>query len=300
MSFLLPTLLLATLPPCAAGEAAVPCAPKPPPHARTLRPPSREQVAMRMMVRRLLLERYDADGNLELDREERHRLMADAHAARKQQALAFIRRFDADGDGRLNPEERAAMHKAMEERRRTGQGAAGTPLPPPPPPPFADGRHGHHDRHHHGHRPRHPHMGKDGRTVAFLIQQLTMDAYDSDRNAHLDREESARLREDGAKLYKAREAELLARFDTDKNSNLSEGELQAALQALPPPPPPLHHAEGDMPPPPRHHRRRGPIHRLLDTHFDIDILINLARPQAERAGSEQPLPPCSLSTPSAN
>ncbi len=317
MNRLLPILLLAGLPlgtlatePQAAPP--VPGHPGTPPRAFAVRPPSREQVAMRMMVRQLLLDRYDTNHNLHLDSEERRRLMADADSARRQSALDFIRRFDADADGKLSPEERAAMQQAMEDRRhadrKAGQESAGTAeTPPPAPPHHRVGKRGPRA----GHRP--PHMGKEGRLVAFTIQRLTMDAYDADKNGILDTEESARLREDGAQLYRAREAELLSLYDADGNGWLSEAELQAALaerlprRQLPPhaagaiPPAPPHAEAAEPPTPPRPHgqgpaRRGGLIHRLLDTHFDIDILLHLATPQAE---GDETLP-CKPSTPSAN
>ncbi len=287
MSFILSTLLLATLPLPAAGQPAF----EPPPL------PSQEQIAMRMMVRQLLLARYDADRDGQLDEEEQHRLMADAHAARKQEAIAFIRRFDADGDGKLDKEEREAMKQAMQEHRRDKaeedaehrRSHAGRPYP--------QGRK-------HGARPERPNMGEKGRLFAILTRQLTMDAYDADKNGILDTEESAKLKADGAELCKAREAELLAQFDTDRDGRLSDTELREAMKSLRPrrgqnarrerP-----HAEGEELPPPPPHRRgpgRNPMRHLLDTHFDIDLLLHLARPQAEEG---EPAP-CAPSTPSAS
>ncbi len=258
-----------------------------PPHH--LRPAGREQVSMRMMVRKLLLDRYDANLDLELDADERRQLMEHACDARKQQAVAFIRQFDADGDGQLSAEERAEMKLRLSERNR--EKAEGEELPPP----HQHRMHGRKsDRRHHAPRPPRPHMDKNGRMMAFMVQQLTMEAYDADRNGVLDTEESTRLREDGARLYNAREAELLSLYDADKSGSLSETELQTALHACfprpqghhphpmrgaTPPPPPPHQAE-DMPPPPPPGRRAAFSH-LLDTHFDIDILLNLAHPQGE-------------------
>ncbi len=293
MKYTLPTILLATLPLCAVEEQPpAPCPPAQRVHA--FRPPSREQVAMRMMVRQLLLDRYDSNQDAELDADERRRLMEDAQAARKQQALAFVRRFDADGDGKLTPEESETMQQAMEERRHA-QAEGEEPAQPQP----RAGKRGQHHSQPRGHRPPHPRMGKESRVVAFMVQQLTMDAYDADKNGHLDREESDRLREDGARLYQAREAELLSRYDADKDGALTKDELRAALdELLPRRPEPAPRAKGS-PPPPRHHGRghgRNPINRLLDTHFDVDILLNLAHPQA---AANAPAP-CSPSTPSAN
>ncbi len=289
MNHLLPSLLLATLPLCATGHESVepPCSPEAgeaapgalsaqPPHTRHFCPPSREQVAMRMMIRHLLLENYDADHDLHLNAHERHHLMEDARASRHRRALAFIRPFDEDGDGHLTPEEHEAMRRAMAEQRRAATEETGAHLPPP------------------------AHMGKQERLIAFMVQQLIMDAYDADRNGHLDRAESDHLRADGAWLYELRKAELLSFYDANQDGTLSEDELHAALDELMPHPHPAprHAQDGAFmpPPPPPPPHRSGPINRLLDTHFDIDILLHLAHPQEE--GSPQP--PCNPSTPSTN
>ena len=71
----------------------------------------------RAAIRRHLLEKFDADGDGELNDEER----AAARAAREERRGAFreaiLNRFDADGDGELSDEERAAVRAAREERR---------------------------------------------------------------------------------------------------------------------------------------------------------------------------------------
>ncbi len=291
MSRFLPSLLLAALPlgALATEPPPVPIPPGMPPMEpgerapRALRPPCREQLAMRMMIRKLLLDRYDTNHDQLLDGAERERLLEDARQERRQQALTFIRRFDTDGDGMLTPEERTAMQHAMEERRHEeGEGATPAATPPPPPPARHAERQSPRGRRHHAPRHPRPPMGKEGRLIAFMVRQLTMDAYDADLNRHLDTQESARLREDGAALYQAREAALLSRYDSDADGSLSETELQAALTELFPRPPHPHRAGDAVPPPPppphRPHPGHGSIHDLLDTHFDIDILINLAHP----------------------
>ncbi len=292
MKHLLPSLLFASMPLGAlATEPPAPCQPGMPPRVHAAQAPSREQIAMRIMVRQLLLNRYDENQDGKVEGEEHHQLMTDAHAARKQQALSFVRRFDADGDGKLSPEERAAMQQAMQERREAAKGAER----PRPPHPHAGKRPPHGGRHH-GARPPHPHMGEKGRLIALLTHHLTMDAYDADKNGILDTTESARLREDGAALYRAREAELLSLHDTDKDGKLSEAEFRAAVDKFLPHPPHSPQAKGEAPPPPPHPHRHTPIKRLLDTHFDIDILAKLACPEA----GETNTPPCAPSTPSTN
>ncbi len=299
MRFLLPAILTALLIPCAPGhgedEYPVPHGEEDahlhhereggPSYVLHFSPPSREQIAMRMMIRHLLLVHYDANHDQQLDGHERHRLVEDARGARQRHAQDFIRRFDADEDGHLSPSEHEALRHAMETRRRAMEEA----------PAFLP--HAEHEKPH-PHRGHHPHMGKRQRLITFMVQQLIMDEYDADRDGQLDREENAHLRADGAWLYETREAELLSHYDEDRDGVLSEDELHTAFDALFPYP---HspHAEGGahlpLPPPPHHHRR-GSLNRLLDTHFDIDILLHLAHPQAESG----PRQPCAPSTPSEN
>lgn len=198
-----------------------------------------------------------------------------------------------------------------------------------------------------------------------MAQHLIMAAYDTNHNGQLDAEERARFTEDGEWLYTTREAALLKQYDTDGDGQLSEEELNAALQTLLPPRPSRPQREGGRPgkredspgertggpgdapapragerrglnpfdespaqeksspnrkrreaqaqnAPPRQalpwkapgrkgnlrgdeaRRRGGPPHRnaidrMLDTHFDVDILLHLARPK----GSEEAASPTS-------
>ncbi len=108
-----------------------------------------------------------------------------------------------------------------------------------------------------------------------MTQQLIMAAYDTDKNGRLDKKESEKLKEDGKWLLQARREALLEQYDADGDGKLSEKELDAAIDAtgLRPKAP-----SGDTPPPP------PPAHavdRLLDTHFDLDILLHLAFPQGK-------------------
>jgi len=92
---------------------------------------------------RLLLEKYDANGNGKVEPEEREAFRADVRrrmaAVRQQidakqkretaqsrefrrrlleQGAAILRRFDADGDGQLNAEERKAFEASRPTRPR--------------------------------------------------------------------------------------------------------------------------------------------------------------------------------------
>lgn len=165
-------------------------------------------------------------------------------------------------------------------------------------------------------------MDKSARLVAFMAQHLIMAAYDTNHNGQLDAEEHARIAEDGEWLYTTREAALLKQYDTDGDGRLSEEELNAALQTLLPDRPTRPQRMGrtpgpqggrgkadapdeervardepqgrgrksetrrrNSPPPPR-----NAIDRMLDTHFDVDILLHLAHPDGAKEAAPTPSP----------
>jgi Ca2+-binding EF-hand superfamily protein len=87
--------------------------------------PSREEI----------LQRFDANGNGQLDPEERRQVRQAMQRRRqggpgqpgaRQRARPgreeILKRFDANGNGQLDPEEREAARQAMQERRRGAQG----------------------------------------------------------------------------------------------------------------------------------------------------------------------------------
>ncbi len=283
---------------------------------RGFRAPGREQVAMRMMLRQLLLNRYDANQDGELDEAERRQLMQDAQAARKQQAIEFARQFDTDGDGKLDRNEREAMKKAVEQLRAEHKAAQPADEPEAAegqhPRPREGARHGWNkrpharrdgQRRHHG-QPR-PQMDHEGQMSAMMLRQLTMDAYDADKDGQLDQSESDRLKADGEKMYDDREAALKEQYDADKDGSISREELRAAMQALFPRPEAKEGEPRRNRPHAQHRprRQRDGLHYLLDTHFDADILFKLAQPQeagAAAEGTAPATPPCAPSTPSAN
>jgi len=315
-------------------------------------PPTRQQIALRMMVRQLLLQQYDLDQDQHLNEEERSALLRDAREAMQKQAADIARRFDQDGDGRLNAEERARMRKSLSCPPPAPGDSFSSHMAPPPQGETPPGRRA----------PRWHAMDRPARTVAFMAQQLIMAAYDANHNGQLDPDERARFAEDGKKLYDSREAALLSQYDTDGDGHLSDEELEAALHALLPPCPerrrgrqergsapagrphgcqegrytpgrpdrPQHsgmNPEGtpEEPPatgdfregrnreqgfgrgrgarphgnPPRPHGNPPPhrraLERMLDPHFDVDILLHLAHPEQEEA--VQALPPAPTAAP---
>lgn len=84
-----------------------------------------DQLGLRLVVRELLLRRYDADGNGKLDPDEHRRMTREAREALHEETAAVAADFDSDSDGRLSPEEMKAMRRHHVRR----DGAA--PMPPP-------------------------------------------------------------------------------------------------------------------------------------------------------------------------
>lgn len=76
-----------------------------------------ESHCFHLLVRELLLDRYDLNKDGKLSREERATLEQDAFAAHKRAKLELMMRFDEDKDGKLSAEEYAKFKQAMERRK---------------------------------------------------------------------------------------------------------------------------------------------------------------------------------------
>ena len=199
---------------------------------------SPDELALRMLVRSLLLQRYDADQNGHLDRAEREQIHHETRETLRQQAAAVAAQFDHDKDGRLSPEEREEMRHSLKNRGAKKQGR----------------HHRHHKKHFRedahaprqqvdGERVKHPRkprrhrrMGRFAREMAFISHRLMLQTYDADSSGQLEEQEMAVIRQDAAKLYQKRKSELLQRFDTDQDGSLSEAEFHAAKAQLEAPP----------------------------------------------------------------
>ena len=71
-------------------------------------------------VRQQLIERYDKNGDGQLDASERASLreaMAGRGGTAKRRAGELLRRFDRDGNGSLDEQERAALRRSLQNRR---------------------------------------------------------------------------------------------------------------------------------------------------------------------------------------
>lgn len=66
---------------------------------------------------KLVLAKYDKDGDGQLNDEEKAALQADAKSMMEQKKAAFIAKYDKDGDGKLSDEEKDAMKAEFQAKR---------------------------------------------------------------------------------------------------------------------------------------------------------------------------------------
>lgn len=110
--------------------------------------PGLECLQVTLLIRQMVLDRYDSTGTGILSEQDKARLVEDARSARREARKAFLRKFDKDGDGRLSPEEYRAFREHVEKRRGVRRPDAGPDkrdgipfyppaerkeIPPPPP-----------------------------------------------------------------------------------------------------------------------------------------------------------------------
>ena len=73
--------------------------------------------------RAAMLKKFDANGNGQLDPEEREKMraeMAKGGGRDPERMKQILERFDKDGDGKLSEEERATARAEMQKRREAG------------------------------------------------------------------------------------------------------------------------------------------------------------------------------------
>lgn len=102
---------------------------------------AREAREAQMKERRAeMIAKFDTDGDGELNEEERKAAREAAQAAMKERLL---KRFDEDGDGQLNADEQAKADKALERLRQHRPGGPGAgPRPDGRPGPKGPGKKG--------------------------------------------------------------------------------------------------------------------------------------------------------------
>ena len=273
----------------AQGELAEhPIPPAKRPHAPQAAKP--EQIALRMLVRQLLIQHYDTNKNGRIDREEMVCIHQEAKQALKQQAIDLAAQFDSDKDGKLSPEEREAMRSSFSKKQ--GKTASNKPDHQPrpakpgmmelrwkPQPQAADEEEATPQRPRKHRRPQRPHMDKMAREMAYISHQLMLQAYDKDGSGQLEEQEMKVCRQDAQVLYNQRKADLLSRFDADQDGTISPDEYKAAMESMRPAPRAEdmeHRAPGKKRPGKRGPGRRGPFNPKMSE--DMELLRQLSTP----------------------
>ena len=199
-------------------------------------PPRADQLAQLLMIRDIILTRYDQDGDGKLNAEEKKSLNQDAKANKEKAKKEFIARFDLDHDGRVSREEFQQMREKMRRMRKV--------MPKPPLP--------ENDPSNNPGPPLPPHQGGkvDARQVKIVVensqkrqfavrpslfmlaQALILEKYDENLNGRLDPNEVERFVLNSRQLYWERVQELLVVYDSNKDGVLSSEEKQHALEKL--------------------------------------------------------------------
>lgn len=193
--------------------------------------PGLECLQVTLLIRQMVLDRYDNTGTGILSEQEKGRLVEDARAARREARKKFLMQFDGDGDGKLSPEEYRAFREHVEKRRGSRK-----PLAPPgkqgdaPPPPG----------HEQGAPPRESVPMVEIRTpgqkrfmvapgLFLLTRNMLLQKYDANGNGRIDPEEHAAVMRDAAALYEAKMKEMMDLYDLDQDGVLSPVEREQAL-----------------------------------------------------------------------
>lgn len=212
--------------------------PGPPP------PPSRvDRLAQLLMIRDIILKKYDTNGDGVIDAGEKKILLKDAEENRQEARRKFIEKFDLDKDGKLSVEEKKKLHDQFKQQRQAAEvhfrqedrneaGTAGKkthPRPvgengrdvlPPPPIPRIVVENSHKKKF--LVRP----------SLFLLAQSLILKKYDSDGDGVLSRDEVDVVIRDSRKLYADKAKAMLALYDKDGDGLLSDEERKAALESI--------------------------------------------------------------------
>ena len=166
---------------------------------------------------KVMLEKFDANKDGQLDDAEKAAAKADFEAKRAEMKAAFekkmLEKFDANKDGQLDDAEKAAA-KAEFEKMRAERGPKGPKC----------GRHGHHG-------PKGPHCcGKPGPRPDF--HKMMLEKFDANKDGQLDDAEKAAAKADfeakRAEMKAAFEKKMLEKFDANKDGQLDDAEKAAA------------------------------------------------------------------------
>lgn len=196
-----------------------------------LTPEYRQHLARTLLVRQLILNKYDHDKDGQLNDEERAAFKLDAQKARCQAAERFKKRCDINKDGKISPEERAEAQQRP-HRRCLQKGQAmphdsapdvGAPLMPPPPP-DVDQKAPEPEKV----KNRHPRM-----TPLFLMtHKLLLEQFDANKNGRIDLEEHQKLQAQADVLFDRCRVKLLLKYDLNNDHSLSADEIRKAKESM--------------------------------------------------------------------
>lgn len=187
----------------------------------------RERLQATLLIRQMVLDRYDTTGTGVLSEKDKTRLVEDARAARREARKKFMMQFDRDGDGKLSPEEYKTFREHVKKRRglrRLEASPAGRRDGPAPSPssgeseiPMVEVRTPAQRRF----------MVAPG--LFLLARNMLLEKYDANGNGRIEPEEHAVVMRDTAVLYQARMKEMVELYDLDRNGTLSSVEREQAL-----------------------------------------------------------------------
>ncbi|MEG1937501.1 MAG: EF-hand domain-containing protein [Akkermansia sp.] len=190
-----------------------------------------------LLVRDLLINKYDSNGDGVLDAKEKAILLQDAQNERQKAKGRLMKRFDLDHDGKLSKEERQKMRETM-HMMRSPMHPGPVMMPPmhpmpspsaPPPPMSPMSPKGAPDL------PPPPQLVVENAkkekfvirpSVFMLAHSLLLAKYDANQDGVIDREEMLVIRKDADALYTQKVDQMLAQYDKDGNGVLSAEEKQ--------------------------------------------------------------------------
>lgn len=198
-----------------------------------------ERLLITLLIRQMVLDRYDSTGTGILSEQDKIRLVKDAQHTRKEARRVFLMQFDKDGDGKLSPDEykvlREYLEKHREARRANRKPGKKECLPPPP------------YRREEMEMPRPPAPGEEVappmveiRTMGhkyfrvapglfLLTRNMLLQKYDSNGNGCIDPIEHEAVMSDAKALYQAKMKELIELYDLDMDGELNPMEREQAL-----------------------------------------------------------------------
>ena len=168
--------------------------------------------------RKMMLEKFDANKDGQLDDSEKAAAKAEFEAKRAEMKAAFekkmLEKFDADKDGQLDDSEKAAAKAEFEKMRAERRGKCG--------------KHGHHG-------PKRPCCGGSRHMNPEKMAECRakfMEKFDANKDGQLDDAEKAAAKADfeakRAEMKAAFEKKMLEKFDANKDGQLDDAEKAAA------------------------------------------------------------------------